>query len=410
VKILFLSDNFPPETNAPATRTCEHARRWVAHGHEVTVITCVPNFPQGRVYPGYRNRLRHQRERVDGIDVVRVWSYIAPNAGFARRVLDFLSFMFSAIPAALSEPKPDVIVGTSPQFFTAVAAWIVASLRRRHWIFELRDLWPESIRAVGAMKEGLVLRALEKLELFLYHRASAVVVVTESFAENLGSRGIPRDKIHLVRNGVDPGVFDPSTDGDSVRRELGIGADEFVAAYIGTHGMAHGLEVVLDAAACTRGERIRWVLVGDGAAKPGLVARARSEGLADNLLFVPAQARERMPSFLAASDACLVLLRDEPLFRTVLPSKIFEAMAMAKPVVLGVAGESARLLTKAAAGLCIEPGNPDDLVSAVRTLAADPVQSVGMGQNGREAVVRDFDRKESALQMLRVFEAVAKRP
>ena len=204
--VLFLTDNFPPEVNAPASRTHEHCRQWVAAGARVTVITCAPNFPKGRVFDGYRNRL-WQQEVMDGVRVIRVWSYITANEGFARRVLDYMSFMLSAFLASLFVRRVDVVVGTSPQFFTAVAAWAVGAIKRVPFVFELRDLWPESIKAVGAMKQSAAIRLLERLEMFLYRRAARIVSVTHAFRETLIKRGIDGAKIDVVTNGVDVSRF-----------------------------------------------------------------------------------------------------------------------------------------------------------------------------------------------------------
>ncbi len=210
--ILFLSDNFPPEVNAPASRTFEHCREWVAAGHKVTVITCAPNFPKGVVFEGFRNRL-WQKSEVDGITVIRVWSYITKNEGFAKRILDYVSYMFTAFWASLFVRRVDVIVGTSPQFFTACAAYAASVFKRRPWVFELRDIWPESIRAVGAAKDSMLLDWLEKLELFLYRRADAVISVTHAFKRNLITRGIDGAKIAVVTNGVDTTRFQPTIKG-----------------------------------------------------------------------------------------------------------------------------------------------------------------------------------------------------
>ena len=252
MQILFLTDNFPPEVNAPASRTYEHCREWVRAGHRVTVITGVPNFPKGRVFPGYRNHV-WQRETMDGIEVVRVWTYITANAGFAKRTLDYLSFMVTGFLAGLVQPRPDVIVGTSPQFFTNCAAWTLSVFLWRPFVFELRDLWPESIKTVGAMNDSAALRLMERLELFLYRRAAAVVAVTESFRRNLIGRGIDRNKIHVVTNGVDLSRFRPMQRDAGLATRYGLDGT-FVAGYIGTHGMAHALETVLEAA-----QRIRSV-------------------------------------------------------------------------------------------------------------------------------------------------------
>ena len=228
--ILFLTDNFPPEVNAPASRTFEHCREWVLAGHRVTVITCAPNFPNGKVFEGYRNHL-WQKEDVAGICVVRVWSYITANEGFVKRVADYLSFMGAAVVGALFIPKVDVIVGTSPQFFTACAAYVVSKVKNVPWVFELRDIWPESIRAVGAMRDSRALDLLEKLEMFLYHKASAIVSVTNAFREKLVFRGVDRNKISVVTNGVDISRFSPRHKDSELVSRLGL-ERKFVAGYI----------------------------------------------------------------------------------------------------------------------------------------------------------------------------------
>ena len=204
--ILFLTDNFPPEVNAPASRTFEHCVEWVRAGHQVTVITCAPNFPKGRVLDGYRNR-PWQSEQMAGIRVIRVWSYITANEGFLKRVLDYQSFMVTATLAAPFVRGVDVVVGTSPQFFTVCAAYVVSRLKRIPFVFELRDMWPESIKAVGAMKESAAIRALERLELFLYRKAARIVSVTHSFKKALIGRGVAGNKIEVVTNGVDMSRF-----------------------------------------------------------------------------------------------------------------------------------------------------------------------------------------------------------
>ena len=231
--ILFLTDNFPPEVNAPASRTFEHCREWVKHGQRVTVITGAPNFPKGKVFEGYKNKL-WQTEEMDGIRVIRVWTYITANEGFQRRVLDYISYMVSAVIAAFFVGKVDIVVGTSPQFFTAVAAWVVSVYKRRPFVFELRDLWPESIRVVGAMKDSWALRMLERLELFLYRRAFRIISVTHAFKKNLISRGIKGDKIHVVTNGVDVSRFIPQTRDAMLVKDMGF-EGRFIAGYIGTH-------------------------------------------------------------------------------------------------------------------------------------------------------------------------------
>ncbi|MCK5597183.1 MAG: glycosyltransferase family 4 protein, partial [Candidatus Eisenbacteria sp.] len=314
MKILFLTDNFPPETNAPALRTFEHARVWAEDGHDVTVITGAPNFPTGRVHDGYRNSL-YAVEEMEGVRVVRVWTYMTPNKGRFRRSFDYLSFMLMSLPAAVIQERPDVVVGTSPQLLTAVSAWAAARLRRRPFVFELRDLWPESIAAVGAVSGGPVMRVVAALARFLYNRADCIVSVTESFVSVLRSRGIAESRLAVVRNGVNLSDFKPGPKENGLREEAGIRPDEFLATYVGTLGMAHGLKSVIAAAEMTRGEPIHYLFVGEGAERAELEHEVEQLDLT-NVTFLGGQPRERIPLILNAGDVVLVHLRDDPLFST----------------------------------------------------------------------------------------------
>ena len=371
MRILFVTENFPPETNASATRVFERACYWVADGHAVTVLTQAPNFPHGRLFPGWRNRWR-QVETMGGMRVVRVKTYISANEGVARRTLDFLSFMAGALVAGLFERRPDVVIATSPQFFAAVGGWALAALKRVPFVFELGDLWPASIAAVGAMRPGPALRLIERLELFLYRRAACVVALTGAFKSNLVSRGIPPGKIAVVINGVDLPRYAPRPRDAALAAEYGIAPDDFVIGYVGTHGMAHGLENVLAAAERTAQERrLRLLFAGPGSAREGLVAAAKQRGLG-NVVFLPPQPKERMPEVWSLCDVALVHLRDSPVFADVIPSKIFEAMAMGLPILICVPeGEATRLVEAEGAGLAVAPGNPTALAEASLRLMRD---------------------------------------
>lgn len=405
--ILFLTDNFPPEVNAPASRTYDHCLAWTQAGHQVTVITCAPNFPHGKVFPGYRNRL-WQSEMMDGIRVIRVWSYIARNEGFAKRILDYVSYMIAALLAALFVRRVDVIIGTSPQFFTACAAYAVSVVKRRPWIFELRDIWPESIRAVNAMKQERLLDALEKLELFLYRKASAIVSVTHAFKHNLINRGIDGDKIHVITNGVNTARFNPSPKDAVLEQRLGL-TGKFVAGYIGTHGMAHGLETLIESACLLKtsdwARDVRIIMLGDGAHRARLAALAQERG-ADNMLFLSSVPKEEVASYWSLLDVSIIHLADQPLFETVIPSKIFECMGMGIPVLHGVRGESARIVTSNNIGLTFAPGNAEDLVAQLARLHGDPALRRALADQGPKAAVQ-YDRRGLALAMLDLVSAVA---
>jgi glycosyltransferase involved in cell wall biosynthesis len=403
VHVLFLTDNFPPEVNAPASRTFEHCREWVKAGHRVTVITCAPNFPKGKVFDGYRNKLG-QRETMEGIEVVRVWSYITANEGFVRRILDYQSYMVSAIIASLFVRKVDVIVGTSPQFFTACAAYVASRLKFRPYIFELRDLWPETIKAVGAMKNARAIELLEKLELFLYRKSAKVISVTKSFKKNLISRGIDGSKIEIVTNGVDISQFTPRPKDEALTRQLGL-EGKFVAGYIGTHGLCHGLETLVTAAERLRGTGIVFLFLGDGARKQFLRDMAAEKKL-DNVVFIDSVPKAEVPRYWSILDVSVIHLQKAELFTTVIPSKLFESMGMGLPVLHGVEGESADIVRDEHAGIPFEPENVDELVAALRRLKDNPAE---LGQFKASCLkgAQNYDRTNLALKMMRILESVA---
>lgn len=402
--ILFLTDNFPPEVNAPASRTFEHCREWVQAGHRVTVVTCAPNFPKGRVFDGYRNAL-WQTEEMAGIRVIRVWSYITANEGFIKRILDYQSFMAAAILASPFIRGVDVVLGTSPQLFTTCAAYAVSRLKRVPYVFELRDLWPESIRAVGAIGNSRVLDLLEGLELFLYRKAARIVSVTQSFKRNLVSRDIDGNKIAVVTNGVDVSRFRPQARDMALESELGL-PGKFVAGYIGTHGMAHALETLLEAARRLQddpvGRDIRLLFLGDGANKQKLVAQAKAMGLT-NVVFVDSVPKEQVVRYWSLLDVSIIHLKKTELFTTVIPSKLFECMGMGIPVLHGVAGESAEIVEQEGCGQVFVPEDVDALCAGLLALKADDTLRQRYRQNGLAAACR-YDRKELALRMLAEIE------
>ena len=407
MKILFLSDNYPPERTAAASRVHERAVYWARWGHQVKVITGAPHFPEGRVFDGYQNRW-HQREQMEGIAVVRVKTYVAPNEGKWRRIADFLSFMVMSFVAALAEAirygRPDTIVATSPQFFTAVAGWAAAKVLRRPFVFEISDLWPASIAAVGAMGPGRVLRALERIELFLYRQAAHIVAQTPAFGEDLVLRGIDAAKISIVLNGVELTMFSPRARDQDKARELGLAEDgRMVVGYLGTLGLAHGLDHVLDAAEALQDEPVCFLLMGPGAEREKLLAEVRARALG-NVLIPPPQPKGEMARAWSVCDLSLVHLKDAPVFAGVIPSKIFESMAMGKPLLLASPeGEASRLLERERAGVAIRSANPAHLAEAVRRLAQDaPARREFAAQAERAAP--SYSREKQAREMLKALE------
>lgn len=395
MRVLFLTDNFVPERNAPALRSYEHCRRWVKQGVDVTVVTTVPNFPTGKPQPPYRNRL-WQDEDVDGIRVIRVWSFLAPNRGVILRSLDFSSFAVSGFFAGLFQ-RTDIIVATSPQMLTAVAANFLARIKRRPWVFEVRDLWPESITAVGALKEGHLIRLLGRIERMLYDGAQRIVAVTEPMRARLVARGVPPGKIALVPNGADLERLSPRSANQQLTLRLQL-EGKFVVAYVGTHGFAQGLEVVVRAAAILRDSGIHFLFVGEGARRDALIALSRGLGIA-NVSFVGGVPSAVAVDYLALADAIVVSLKDSAVFEGALPSKIFEAAAMGKPILLSAKGASAELVRDYRAGIVVPPEEPQLLASAVLRLRSDPELRESFREGGKR-LARDYDRERLAALML----------
>ncbi|MDD2557444.1 MAG: glycosyltransferase family 4 protein [Desulfuromonas sp.] len=404
--ILFFVDNFPPEVNAPATRTFAHTRQWVKSGHQVTVITCAPNFPKGKVFPGYRNRL-WQSEWIDGIRVIRVWTYIAANEGFYRRVLDYISYMISSTLASPFVRNVDVVVGTSPQFFTVCAAFMASRLKKVPFVFEVRDLWPESIIAVGAMQNSRVIRLLERIEVFLYHKAEAIVTVTESIKRKIIEKGVPSTKISVVTNGVDTSSCFALPRDEKLSLELGLEGC-FVGGYIGTHGLAHGLETLLDAAEIFKNLKqldFHFLFIGDGANKAKLVERARSRNL-NNVTFVSTVPKNEVSRYWSLLDVSIIHLRNIELFAGALPSKMFESMGMGIPLVHGVAGESADLVRRYQLGVVFRSEDAEALCKAMMLMKNNQILLDGFRKNCLETSY-GYDRKNLAADFLKVLASCA---
>jgi len=406
MRILFITDNFPPETNAPASRTFEHAMKWAGMGHDVNVITCAPNFPFGRVYDGYQNSI-FQKEKMNGINVYRVWSYMTPNKGFIKRTLDFMSFMLSSISGSFIITRPDVVIATSPQIFSAVAGYVVGKLKRCPFIFEVRDLWPEQILVVKAMKNNVVIRLLFRLARYLYHHADRVVTVGEGYMEQVqAGYHVADEQIDVIPNGILPEVFSKNGRRNKIRKQLGWDG-KFVVLYLGTLGMSHKLETVMETAALLKSSsKLIFPFVGDGAEKEKLLRMKKDKKL-DNCLFYGMQPKEKVPEFYEAADICVIPLLRCELFRGNYPSKMFEAMAMECPIILSSDGYSRKLLDEARAGISVPPEDPEQLAQGVQYLYRHPEKCLQMGIRGRKYVLENYNRKVMAELYLDVISKVA---
>ena len=398
MRILFFCQYFPPEVGAPAARTHEHARRWVERGHEVTVLCGLPNHPDGIVPPAYRDHWLY-REEVDGIQVLRCWFFVAPNRGVFKRCLSFLSFMLSAIGFGIAATgKCDVLIGTTPQMLCALGGYFVACVKGRPFVLEVRDLWPKHIIDLGTITNPIIIRGLQRLEMFLYRRSKAVITVSDASRHHIEARGIAPEKLFTITNGIDENFFVPKEKG-GLRATHGW-SDKFVILYIGTHGLSQGLGTILDTATLFASEsRYQFVFVGSGAEWEGLRAEALRRNL-PNITFLPSQPKAAMPDFYAAADLCLVPLKKRDVFRYNIPSKMFEIMASARPIILGAEGQARQLLNEAEAGIAVEPENAEAYRDAIVELAGDPALCEQFGKNGRAHVVAHYTRDRKADEFL----------
>ena len=415
MKILYVSQYFPPEMGAPAARAAELAQHWSQAGHDVSVLTGFPNHPTGVVPPEWRARLRRltYQEKVCSVEVFRTWLWPLPNRKSHERMRNYASFCLSAALRGLTLPRPDVIIATSPQLLVGLAGWWIAFAREIPFVFEVRDLWPESLAAVGVGTENSLLHhTLAGIARFLYERADHIVVVTPAFKDCLIENWhVPAEKTSIVENGVETEVFAPAPSHPTLELRKQLNAEnKFLVSYIGTMGNAHGLETVLDAASQLQRQNpdVLFLLVGEGAEKHRLQALAQSQGL-KNIQFLDQQPREKIPAFISASDACLVLLKKADVFKTVVPTKMLEFMSCARAVILGVDGHARQIVEEASAGIVIEPENSGALVAAIQQLHANRDLGRSMGQKGREYIVENFSRALTAQKYVKVLETLVRK-
>lgn len=408
LRIQYWCQFFWPEISAPSRRLLDFGKVWQRRGHDVTVVTGMPNHPDGVTRQGYRGRVT-MSERKDGIRVQRSWVYASANAAGVRKLIGHLSFAVSSLlMSGWRGRRPNVVVVSSPTFFVAFSAWAVARLRRAAFVFEVRDLWPEAFVDLGVLSPGPVVRLLNALVLFLYRRADRVVVVTEAFAARIAGLGIPGERIVTITNGADVAWFAADVGEVAARRRRDLGLERrFVAAYIGAHGVSQGLMSVLDAAQAARDEAITFLLVGGGSERAALQSRCRERGLT-NVVMLPPQPAESIREWYALADVCLVPLRDVPVFETFIPSKMFEIMAAGRPMVGAVRGEARDILERSGAAVLVSPEDPVALLDAVRSLVDAPQRCREMGAAGRAFVARHYSREALGARYERVLSEVAR--
>lgn len=407
MRILYLSQYFPPEIGATQTRAYEMARNLVRLGHHVTVVTEVPNHPSGIIPPAYRGKL-YQRAEMEGIDVVRVWVKTAPQKTFTTRMAFYLTYMFNAALAGtlLAPGRFDLIYASSPPLFVGAAALALSGLRRTPLVFEVRDLWPESAVQLGELNSARAVGLATRLEEACYRRARHIVAVTEGIRARLLERGCPPEKLTLIPNGANTELYTPQPLNQDLRRSWGIEPGRFVVLYAGLHGLAHGLETALLAADRLREHtEILFLFVGDGPQKAALVQQAEQMGL-PNVHFHDALPEAELPAAIAMADLGLDTRRRLGISQGTLPVKMFSYMACARPVLLSIEGESTELLRRARAGVAVPPEDPAALARAILDLQSDPARRDELGRRGRAFVEAHYSRQGFALRLEQLLQGL----
>lgn len=407
MRILYISQYFPPEAGATQNRAFEMARNWVRKGHQVTMLAEIPNHPTGIIFPGYRGKLV-ERSDLEGIDTIRVWVKTSPKKIFSNRMLFYLSFMINSAIAGivLARGKYDLVYASSPPLFVGGSALALSYLRGIPFAFEVRDLWPESAIELGELSNPRAIKLATRLEEACYNRARIIVAVTNDTKEKLIQRGIigAENKTIIIPNGANVDAFQFSPEGRRrIRQDLHL-EDKFVIVYAGIHGIAQGLETVIETAKQIKSRAdIHFLLIGDGPKKEDLEALVKQYNL-ENVTMLPHQPVEKIPDFLSAGDAAVIPLRKIPLFTGVRPSKMFDAWACKRPILLSIDGDARKIMEEANGGLFVPPEDPVKMADAVLTLQANPDIGLQMGNRGRDFTEKHFSRKALAEKLIEELE------
>lgn len=392
MKILFLTQYCPPEVGAPQNRIFELAKRLKKFGHEVTILTAMPNYPKGEIFDEYKGK-KVVREEMDGIKIVRTSIYATKEKSFTKRLRNYLSFTFSSVfTGAKYIEKQDVLITESPPLFLGWSGYVLSKKKKAKFVFNVSDLWPESAVKLDVLHNKALIKASTWLEEFCYKKASAVTGQTRGIVDNIVNRGFDKNKVHLITNGVDTEFFKKENRDENFRKEIGIDG-KFALCYAGIHGLAQGLEVIINAAEIIKEhEGIQIVFIGDGPEKNKLIDIVKEKGL-KNVSFLPIQPKTNMPKIIASMDATIIPLKKLDIFKGALPSKMFEALASELPIVLAVEGEAEKLINSAKAGIVVEPENHKEIADAILKLYNDKELRDNLGYNGRKYVIDNYSRE-----------------
>ena len=408
MKILLLTQYFPPEVAAGANRAFEHAKRWVQSGAEVTVVTCFPNYPTGNIPEKYKG-LKYFEEEIDGVKVIRTFTYATPNKGFFKRILAYFSFMFSSVIQSKNKiGKQDLVIASSPPYTVGISGMILGKIKKIPFVFEVRDLWPESIIQLGQVKNKLLIKILEHIELMMYKNAALIVGISDPFVDFISSKGVEQEKIKIIKNGVNLELFQPREINVELKNSLALN-EKFIVSYFGTFGLSQGLETILKAAEILKDKsNIHLLLLGNGADR-GKLLDLKNELKLDNVTILEPISKEELVDYYSISDLMLVPLRKLRLFNSALPSKMFEIMAMGKPIIHTVDGEARKLLEKENVGKYVEAENYKELADTIIDVRNDHEWQSEASKNGRRLVEEKFNRNDLANEYLKLLVKTIKR-
>ncbi|MYL36422.1 glycosyltransferase family 4 protein [Halobacillus litoralis] len=402
MKIVVICHYFPPEIGAPSARIYEMAKHWVELGNEVHVVTCFPNHPTGIIPQEYKKK-RYKYETIDGINVHRNYVYATPNKGFIKKTLGHISFMFSSVLFSMKKiKKPDVILTSSPTFFSIISGYYFSLRKKVPFVLEIRDLWPAAMIELGVMKKGIITNLLEKMELFFYEKSKSLVMVTKSFKNNVVNRGIDSEKVHVITNGVNQDLFYPKKKNLSIIEKYDLQA-KFIVSYVGAHGISQNLSTILKVAkGLEHNNDIEFIFIGEGAEKEKLIDMANNQSIS-NVKFIESQSKEMIPEFYNTSDLSLIPLKNIELFKTFIPSKMFEIMACGVPIVASLEGEAAEILEQSKASIVVDPDNVEGIMNAIIKVKNDKALYEDLKRNGPDFVEKNYSRYKLAEYYLKVL-------
>jgi len=402
MRILFLTQYCPPEVGAPQNRIFEFAKKLKEFGHEVTILTALPNYPRGEIFEEYKGK-KVVLEEIEGIKIIRTSIYATKSKSFIKKLRNYLSFTFSAVfQGAKYINKQDVLITESPPLFLGWSGYVLAKIKKAKFIFNISDLWPESAIKLGVLHNKLFIKMSVWLEEFCYRKADAVTCQTQGIVNDIVNRGVDKNKVHLITNGVDTKLFKSENRDECFRSEIGI-KNKFALCYAGIHGLAQGLQVIINAAEIVKDEEnIQFIFIGDGPEKQDLIGMVKEKGL-KNVTFLPLQPKANMPKIVASMDSAIIPLKKLELFKGALPSKMFETLSSEIPIILPVQGEAAKLITSANAGIVVEPENPKEIAEAVLKLYNDIELRKKLGENGRAYVMENYARENITKKLEKIF-------